>query len=187
MTVSSAVRPEVAVPNLGKKSLVVIIGATATAGLIALTGSSEGVSLEPYSDTIGAHVQTVCFGETNVPMHRYTLAECKRMLAGSLAGYADAVRASTPGFDTLTDGQKIAAIDYAYNRGVGAWRATDTRVGPDVRAAYVARNFPDACEMFVKWAKVRRNGEWFDCAIRANGCYGIYTRRRAERAACLGE
>ncbi|WP_158512155.1 glycoside hydrolase family protein [Paraburkholderia caribensis] len=187
MTDSSVTLREVAVPNVGKKSLAAIIGATATAGLIALTGSSEGVRLEPYNDTIGAHVQTVCFGETNVPMRRYTLAECKTMLAGSLAGYADAVRMTTPGFDMLTDGQKIAAIDYAYNRGVGAWRATDARAGPDVRAAYIARDFPDACEMFVKWAKVKRNGEWFDCSIRANGCYGIYTRRRAERAACLGE
>jgi GH24 family phage-related lysozyme (muramidase) len=155
--------------------------------LIALTSSSEGVRLAPYNDAIGAHVQTVCFGETNVPMRRYSLAECKQILSTSLAGYAQAVHDSTPGFDTLSDGQKIAAVDYAYNRGVGAWRSTSTADGPDIRSAYAGRNFPAACDMFAQWAKVKRKGKWFECSVRANGCYGIYTRRLAERAACLGE
>ncbi|MDQ7982240.1 hypothetical protein QYH69_34005 [Paraburkholderia sp. SARCC-3016] len=171
----------------GKRNLAAIIGSAAAAGVVALTSSSEGVRLTPYNDTIGAHVQTVCFGETNVPMRPYTLAECKQILSTSLAGYADSVRSSTPGFDDLTDGQKVAAVDYAYNRGVGAWRAADSADGPSIRTAYVARDFPAACDLYIKWAKVKRRGEWFDCSDRANNCYGIYTRRLAERAACLGE
>jgi lysozyme len=171
----------------GKRSLAAIIGSAAAAGVIALTSSSEGVSLEPYNDTVGAHLMTVCYGETNVPMRRYTLAECKQMLATSLAVYAQAVHDSTPGFDILTDGQKFAAVDYTYNRGVGAWRSTDTTEGPDIRSAYIARDFPEACDQFKEWAKVKRRGKWFDCSDRSNNCYGIYTRRLAERAACLGE
>jgi GH24 family phage-related lysozyme (muramidase) len=182
-----------------KRSLAAILGATAAAGMIAFTGGNEcdrgcvaRGGLAPFNDTVGAHVETVCFGETNVPMRRYTLAECKQILADSLADYAEAVRTSTADFDTLTDGQKFAAIDYAYNRGVGNWRATSTQDCkpqdcPDIRSAYIARDFPAACEMYVKWAKVKRKKKWFDCSDRSNGCYGIYTRRIKERAACLGE
>lgn len=178
----------------GKRSLAAIIGSAAAAALVGFTGNLECSKscvarggLAPFDDTVGAHVKTVCFGETNVPMRRYTLPECKQILSDSLAGYAEAVRTSTPGFDQLTDGQKIAAVDYAYNRGVGAWRAPTGRDGPSVRAGYIARDFPAACELYTSWAKVKRNGEWFDCKVRSNGCYGIYTRRDAERAACLGE
>ena len=177
-----------------KLSLAAIIGSAAAAALVAFTGNLECSKsciarggLAPFDDTVGAHVKTVCFGETNVPMRKYTLPECKQILASSLAGYAEVVSVSTPGFSSLTDGQKIAAIDYTYNRGIGAWRSTDSQVGPDIRSAYIARNFPAACDLFLKWAKVERQRVWFDCSVRTNNCYGIYTRRSAERAACLGE
>jgi GH24 family phage-related lysozyme (muramidase) len=169
-------------------ALTAVIGAAAASALIGLTSGSEGVSLAPYDDHIGAHVETVCFGETNVPMRRYTLAECKDMLAGSLAGYAQAVRASVPGFDGLTDGQKVAAVDYTYNRGIGSWnRPSRPGEPPSVLAAYRADKFPAACDLYVKWAMVSRAGKWIDCSVRSNGCYGIYTRRVKERAACLGQ
>lgn len=169
-------------------ALTAVIGATAASALIGLTSGSEGVSLAPYDDHIGAHVETVCFGETNVPMRRYTLADCKDMLAGSLAGYAKAVRASVPGFDDLTEGQKVAAVDYTYNRGIGSWnRPSRPGEPPSVLAAYRADDFPAACDLYVKWAMVNRAGKWVDCSVRSNGCYGIYTRRVKERAACLGQ
>jgi hypothetical protein len=41
-------------------------------------------------------------------------------------------------------------------------------------------------DLYVKWALVSRAGKWVDCSVRSNGCYGIYTRRVKERAACLG-
>ncbi|MEL6996612.1 MAG: hypothetical protein AAGK67_18540, partial [Pseudomonadota bacterium] len=75
---------------------------------MAFTAPREGVSLTPYSDHLANGLATVCYGETNAPMRRYTLAECKQMLGDSLAGYADKVRSLTPGFDSLTDGQKVA-------------------------------------------------------------------------------
>lgn len=178
----------------GKRSLAAIIGSAAAAALVGFTGNLECSAsciarggLAPFNDTVGAHVQTACFGETNIPMRRYTLPECKQILSESLAGYAEAVQASTPGFDQLTDGQKFAAIDYTYNRGAGAWRRPTNEDGPSVRTAYIARDFPAACELYMSWAKVKRNGKWFDCKDRSNNCYGIYRRRQAERAACLGE
>ncbi|MBB3259636.1 lysozyme [Paraburkholderia bannensis] len=160
-----------------KKSLAAIVGAVVAAASISFTGGREGVSLEPYDDAIGGHVQTVCYGETNVPMRRYTLAECKQILGTSLAGYASGVRAMTPGFDQLADGQKVAVIDFAYNAGLENYRRST------LRRRYIARDFPGACDEFMKW----RFAGGLDCSIAASHCAGIYNRRRADRAACLGE
>jgi lysozyme len=160
-----------------KRSLAAIVGAVCAAACISFTSSREGVRLTPYTDTLGGGVSTVCFGETDAPMHRYTLPQCKQLLDSSLAGYANSVRAMTPGFDALADGQKVAAIDFAYNAGLGNWRSST------VRRRYIARDFPAACDEFLKW----RFAGGRDCSIASNGCAGIYTRRRAERAACLGE
>jgi GH24 family phage-related lysozyme (muramidase) len=157
--------------------LIVVIGTSAAAALVALTAANEGVSLKPYDDRLAGNLQTVCFGETNVAMRPYTLPECRDMLAGSLAGYAEEVQDMTPGFDSLTDGQKVAAIDLAYNTGLANYR------GSTLRKRYGIKDFPAACSEFLKWRFVRGR----DCAIAANKCGGIYKRRLLERAACLGE
>lgn len=161
----------------GKAALIASVGATAAASVIALTSSMEGVRLTPYNDRLAGNIQTVCFGETNVEMRRYTLPECQDILGGSLAGYADEVKTVTPGFDTLTDGQKVAVIDLAYNTGLPNYR------GSTLRRMYSTKQFPAACEQFLRWRFV--SGK--DCAVVANGCGGIYKRRQLERAACLGE
>lgn len=167
-----------------KRSLAAILGATAAAAAVSFTGNLECSKsciarggLAPFDDAIGGHVQTVCFGETNVQMRRYTLPECKAILESSLAGYAASIQAMTPGFDKLTDGQKVAAIDLGYNAGLENYRRST------LRRRYIARDFPGACSEFMKW----RFAAGRDCAIAANHCPGIYSRRVAERAACLGE
>jgi lysozyme len=160
-----------------RRSLAAIVGAACAAACISLTGSHEGVSLAPYSDHLAGNIDTVCFGETHVAMHRYTLPECKQILDTSLAGYASAVRAMTPGFDSLTDGQKASAIDLSYNAGLSNYR------GSTLRHRYIARDFPRACDEYLKW----RFAGGRDCAVASNSCSGIYRRRVAERAACLGE
>lgn len=164
--------------NPNKKSLAAIIGGGAAALLIVLTASNEGVSLTPYSDKLGGSIATVCFGETHIEMRPYSMVECKAMLDTSLADYAAAVRELTPGFDTLTQGQKVAVIDFAYNAGIGNYKNST------LRKKYIARDFPAACEQFMQWRFV--NGGKTDCAIPANNCGGILNRRKADRAACLG-
>lgn len=163
-------------PRPGKKTLAATIGAAAAAALIALTSSQEGVRLKPYNDTLANNVQTVCFGETNVQMRTYTMPECKSMLGDSLADYASGVRAATPGFDSLTDGQKVAVIDLTYNIGLANYKAST------LRKRYIAKDFPAACGEFIKWRFVAGK----DCAIGSSNCPGIVTRRQRERAACLG-
>ncbi|WP_250489996.1 glycoside hydrolase family protein [Caballeronia sp. INML2] len=160
----------------GKKTLAATLGAAAAASLVALTASQEGVSLKPYNDRLANNIQTVCFGETNVEMRAYSLPECKSMLGDSLAGYAESVRAITPGFDTLTDGQKVAVVDLAYNIGMPNYK------GSTLRKRYIARDFPNACNEFIKWRFVAGK----DCAIAANRCGGIVTRRQIEAQACRG-
>lgn len=161
------------------KSLAAVMGASAAAALVAFTAPREGVSLTPYSDHLANGLATVCYGETNAPMRRYTLAECKQMLSDSLAGYASTVRDMTPGFDTLTDGQKVAVVDFAYNAGVANYQRST------LRRMYIAKQFPAACEQFLQWRFVA--GGTRDCFDPANKCSGIAERRRAARAACLGE
>lgn len=160
-----------------KRKLGAVIGISAAAALIAFTAPREGVSLTPYSDTLAHNIATVCFGETKVDMRAYTMAECKSMLDESLADYAVAVRDATPGFDMLTMGQKIAAIDFAYNVGVGAYQ------GSTLRKRYAAKDFPGACDEYLKWRYVAGK----DCFDPGNRCSGIASRRQAQRFVCRGE
>jgi lysozyme len=164
---------------VSKRTLVAIVGAGAAAIVLGISSTHEGVRLTPYDDVLGGHVASVCFGETNVAMRRYTLGECKQLLATSLAGYAAGVQASTPGFDALTDGQKAAAIDFAYNAGLGTWQVSS------IRNAYARHDFPAACQRFMLYTFT--NHGKIDCNIAANKCAGIPARRRAERSACLGD
>lgn len=161
-----------------RKTLAAVVGVAVAAAAIGFTSPREGVSLSPYDDKLAGNLQTVCFGETNVEMRQYTLTECKAMLDTSLADYAAAVRNSTPGFETLTQGQKVAAIDFTYNVGIGSYKSST------LRKKYSAKEFPAACEEFMKWRFV--DGGKKDCAIAENRCSGIMKRRLAERAACLG-
>ena len=161
------------------KSLAAVMGVSAAAALVAFTSAREGVSLTPYSDRLANGLATVCYGETNVQMRRYTLPECKQMLGDSLAGYADKVRSLTPGFDSLTDGQKVAVVDFAYNAGVANYERST------LRKMYAAKEFPAACDQFLKWRFVA--GGTRDCSDPANKCSGIAERRRAARAVCRGE
>lgn len=159
--------------------LIAVIGTSAAAALVALTAANEGVSLKPYDDRLAGNLQTVCFGETNVAMHAYTLPECRDMLAGSLAGYAESVKAMTPGFDSLTDGQRVALTDFSYNVGLANYK------GSTLRAMMIRKDLPAACEQFMHWRYVNHGKT--DCSVAANKCAGIYKRRLQERAACLSE
>jgi lysozyme len=168
------------------RSLAAVLGTAAALATVNLTSGSEGLSTHPYHDTIGSPKETVCYGETNVPMHNYTEAQCQQILANSLATYAKGIKTQLPGFDDLTPGQRAAITDFSYNRGLGAVERP-SRAGepPSVLDAYQNSDFPAACDLYTRWAVVERRGKWVDCSIRANGCYGIFTRRQAERAECL--
>jgi len=145
----------------------IITGAIAGALAIAapLVAKWEGKSNDPYKDIVG--VWTVCTGQTNVEMRRYTLAECDAMLQASLGEYAKSVLERNP---TLKDHpyQLAAATSLSYNIGVGAyWRST-------VAKRFAAGNFKGACDAMLLWN--RAGGK----VIR-----GLQRRREDERRLCL--
>lgn len=157
------------------KALAAVVCGSVALLVVSFTGSQEGLRNEPYKDA--ANVWTVCYGETNVKMQRYTTAECQAMLDTSLAGYAEGVKKYTTGFDTLPAGAKVAAISMAYNAGLANYQKST------FRKMLAEKKLPEACDQLPKWRFVAGK----DCAIRSNGCYGVYRRRLDERAACRGE
>lgn len=82
----------------------------------------EGVYTQPYDDIVG--VRTVCIGETeNVQERKYSVAECKALLAQKLPRYYGEI-AQCWGQDVedrLTDNMRVAFVSGAYNFGSGAF------------------------------------------------------------------
>lgn len=148
----------------GMSKLVAVIGAAAV-GLVAVVGQFEGKRNDPYLDIV--NVATVCYGETNVPMRRYSDAECKDMLAGSLAAYASGVLERNPELRGH-DPQLLAATSLAYNIGTAAYSRST------VAKRFSAGDWKGACNAFMAWN-------------RAGGreVPGLTARRAKERAICL--
>lgn len=138
-------------------------GAGIAASLIALVAAWEGKSNDPYQDLVG--VWTVCYGETNVPMRRYTDAECKAMLADSLDAYANDVKRLTP---RLEGNQLIAATSLSYNIGISAYARST------VRRRFNAGDLRGGCDAFLMWTKAG-----------GREVKGLSRRRKAERCVCL--
>ena len=145
--------------------LAALIGTGAAAALIALVGAWEGKRNYPYQDIVG--VWTVCYGETQAPMRRYSDAECKAMLADRLADYAAPVLARNPELRGH-DNQVIAASSLAYNIGAASYRKST------VAKRFSAGRWREACEAFLMW---RYAG--------GKEVRGLLNRRKAERDVCL--
>lgn len=148
-----------------KRTLAGTIGATAATALIATVATWEGKNNDPYFDIV--HVQTVCYGETNVAMHHYTDAQCSDMLADSLVKYADPVLARTPELQGHPY-QLAAAISLTYNIGAASYAHST------VARRFDAGNWRSACDAFLMWSKAG-----------GRTVPGLLNRRKAERALCL--
>ena len=135
-------QPLASQPKPGGK-LAALIGTGAAGLLIATVGAWEGKRNDPYRDIVG--VWTVCYGETNVSMRRYSDAECKAMLSDSLADYAGPVLARNPELRGH-DAQTVAATSLAYNIGVSAYRRST------VAKRFSAGNWRGACDAFLSWS-----------------------------------
>jgi lysozyme len=154
-----------AVTGKGRAGLVALAGACAAAIVTPLVAGWEGKRNDPYPDIVA--VQTVCYGETRVPMRRYSDAECDDMLAEALRGFVGDVLARNPELRERPH-QLAAATSLAYNIGTAAYRRSSA-----------ARHFSkgrwrEGCDTILLWN--RAGGK----VIR-----GLVNRRRAERAVCL--
>lgn len=151
-------------PVKGKKRLAVLVGGAA-AGLIAVVAQFEGKSNDPYLDIV--NVPTVCYGETRVPMRRYSNAECEEMLADGLSDFAAGVLARNPTL-RASDPQLLAATSLAYNIGIGAYNRST------VARHFSSGKWRSACNAFRSW---RFAG--------GKEIAGLRKRREKERAICL--
>jgi lysozyme len=150
------------------KRLAAIVGVSAAAGLYAITPSFEGTKLKTYRDLGG--VLTYCTGATENAQwgKTYTPAECKDQLDRDLARHAEGISQCVK-LDSMTDGQKIAFVDAAYNIGVSAF------CGSSMAKRANAGNMLGACSALLMWDKV--NGQ---------RVAGLTRRREAEYRICVG-
>lgn len=148
----------------GKQALAGTVGAAAAALVLAVVSQWEGKRNDPYADLVGK--MTVCFGETNVPMRRYSNGECEDMLGGSLNTYAKAVLARNPELAGHPY-QLAAAVSLSYNIGISAYNRST------VARRFSAGDWLRACDAFLAWN-------------RAGGrvVKGLDNRRRHEREIC---
>lgn len=144
-------------------------GACAVVIAAAVAGTFEGVRHQAYSDVGG--VSTICYGHTHgvYPGMTATQAECKAWLTQDMrradAGIQRCVRRD------LTDSQRAAVDDLAYNVGVGAVcrsamvRLINAGAKPDVWCKHILRY-------------VYADGQVLP---------GLVKRRRAEYEICVNE
>lgn len=146
--------------------------ATLVAALLIATpfiGTWEGKENDPYKDIAG--ITTVCYGETRVPMRRYSDAECKAMLEKAVEGFAAPVLEATP---TLEGKQYAlaAATSTAYNIGLKSYN------GSTARKRFLAGDIKGGCSALRLWDKARVNG-------KLQTVKGLVNRRTAEYNICV--
>lgn len=150
-----------------RRGLIAIVGAAAAAGLLAFTPVQEGRVLKTYRDIVG--VLTYCDGATeNAQAGRaYTPAECDAQLDRDLERHAAGIARCVP-MERLTDGQKVAFVDAAFNIGVSAF------CGSSMARKANAGDMVGACDALLLWN-------------RAGGreVAGLTKRRQRERELCL--
>ena len=143
-----------------------IVGAVAAVALLVFTPAQEGRVLTTYRDIGG--VLTYCDGATeNAQAGRiYTPAECDAQLDRDLERHAAGIARCVP-MDRLTDGQKVAFVDVAFNIGVSAF------CGSSMARKAAAGDMVGACDALLLWN-------------RAGGreVAGLTKRRQRERELC---
>lgn len=106
-------------PTNNKRGLAAIVGSVAAAALLVLTPHFEGEKLSTYRDIGG--VLSYCDGATENAQwgKTYTPEQCRAQLDNDLERHAVGVMGCIHA--PMTNGQKIAYVDFAYNEGVTAF------------------------------------------------------------------
>jgi len=144
-------------------------GVTGIVAALAIAVSTiapwEGKKNDPYLDIVS--VPTVCYGETRVPMRRYSDQECKDMLTKATKEFQSAVLRCTPVLEKHPY-QLAAATSLSYNIGSTAY------CGSTVARKFNQGDFKGACNSFGAW---RLAG--------GKVVQGLVNRRKAETKLCL--
>ncbi|WP_042886344.1 lysozyme [Cupriavidus necator] len=150
-----------------RNRLVAIVGVVAAAVLMKVVPANEGTVYKTYRDIGG--VLTYCTGATEDAIwgKTYTPNECAAKLDADLARHAEGVMGCV--HVPLTDGQKVAFVDTAYNIGVEAFCSSSM-----ARKAN-AGDMAGACAALSLWVNVKGK------VVR-----GLVARRQIARAFCEG-
>lgn len=107
--------------------------------------SVEGFRNDPYYDTV--RKLTVCYGETNVPMRRYSKTECQVFLKQTLESkYEKTVAETTPEIFNHPL-SAVAAISFTYNIGTSGYVKSRTAV------LFNQGDFVGGCHAMMGWLK----------------------------------
>jgi lysozyme len=154
------------IKNPPRRGLLALVGAAAAATLLLFTPAQEGRVLKTYRDIGG--VLTYCDGaiENAQAGKTYTSAECDAQLDRDLERHAAGIAKCLP-MERLTDGQKVAFVDAAFNIGVSAF------CGSSMARRANAGDMAGACDALLLWN-------------RAGGreAAGLTRRRERERELC---
>jgi lysozyme len=135
---------------------------------VPLTSAFEGLRTKPYSDP-GDGRKTVCYGETEREMRRYTPDECAVLLQARQAkDYAPSVVICVPSIADKPNAL-AASIDAAYNAGVKAFCKSQ------MARRFNADDWAGGCNAFRGWY----------VTAKGKALPGLVRRREAERALCL--
>jgi len=175
-----------------RRGLVALVGAVAATALLSFTPAFEGTELSTYRDMGG--VLTYCTGATeNAAWGKtYTPAQCRAQLDRDLERHAAGIAQCIP-LARLTDGQKVAFVDVAYNIGVSGF------CGSSMARRTNAGDMAGACNALMAWNKITVMRPLLDDRGRqvkdASGkvikrkvveeVRGLTRRRQAERELCL--
>lgn len=149
-----------------------IAGATLASSLLIslpLIAQWEGKRNDPYRDLAG--ILTVCYGETNVQMRRYTDQECKDMLNKSIKKYAGPTLDMTPGLDGHPFAL-AAATSLSYNTGVPNYAKSTAR------RLFNQGDIAGGCKALTRFNKVRIRG-------KLEVVQGLVNRRQDEYRICI--
>lgn len=136
---------------------------------VPLIGTWEGKENDPYKDIAG--ITTVCYGETRVPMRRYTDAECKEMLEEAVQGFASPVLKATPTLENKPYAL-AAATSLSYNIGLKAYNDSTAR------KRFLAGDIKGGCSALRFWDKARVKG-------KLQTVKGLVNRRADEYKICI--
>jgi lysozyme len=153
--------------KLARRGLAAIVSAAVAAALLAFTPAQEGRVLKTYHDIGG--VLTYCDGATENAQagKTYTPAECNAQLDRDLERHAAGV-ARCVDMNKLSDGQRVAFVDVAYNIGVPAF------CGSSMARRANAGDLVGACNALLLWNRAA-----------GREVAGLTRRRQRERELCL--
>lgn len=132
----------------------------------------EGLRQYAYYDPPG--ILTVCYGHTGsvVKGKKYSVDECKALLAQDMMHAVDMVDRCVPG---LPDPMHMAWADAVYN--IGPKIVCDPKASTAARLLQAGK-FEEACHQLPKWDKARVGGVLVALP-------GLTKRRQAEKDLCL--